>query len=762
MLRRGIALLLTLMLLMGMMSVGVAATEEEAGCQACQAHMVSRHVVVAGETQIGQMLLSSGVNVALEYPNNPPAHVDTAEEKAAWIADQCRKKGITDPWQIALWLHDWLIYNADYDCTYSIYTADGVLLQGTGVCDSYTRAYNLLLQQFGIECIRLSAGEMNHAWNLVKIDGQWCHIDVTWDDPIDYNYRGGYENHNYFGLTDARMDKDHDWNRSNPQYPPCTSDINYYPVRMGLGFTTKQELEDLLNQYAEEKREMIELYYLGNDQDFPISQYFLEWVQEAYRKYIITSCSYSLGENSLKVYLTYPGQSGGSHIHHYEPSVYEPSCTTQGYTKYICDCDDYYIDDYVNPLGHTGGTATCAQKAVCTRCDSEYGELKTDNHAGGMELRNKKTPTCTEPGYTGDTYCTGCGIKIGEGEILNPAGHVEQPIPTVPATCTKPGAAGGKQCYVCGDILEPQSPLPATGHQDKNKDYRCDTCYAKLCTNHRKETIPAIPAGCTSLGATEGACCGICGEILVAQEIIPAIGHNWTEATCTTPKVCTRCYQSSGSAKGHSWKNATCLEPRTCTTCGETSGKAMGHYWKKATCTTPKTCIICLTTVGTAGHTYAHAYDYKCDVCNEERIVDMTRPMMNMYRMYDPNSGEHFYTGSEEERDYLMSVGWNYELIGFTFPLTTGKPVHRLYDPVYGEHLYTMDEEEKNMLLAAGWNYEGVAFNSGFENEVPQYRLHNPNAKRGAYHFTASLEERAFLLSIGWEDQGIGWYSLGG
>ena len=178
--------------------------------------------------------------------------------------------------------------------------------------------------------------------------------------------------------------------------------------------------------------------------------------------------------------------------------------------------------------------------------------------------------------------------------------------------------------------------------------------------------------------------------------------------------------------------------------------------------TEDETCIICLTTVGTAGHTYAHAYDYKCDVCNEERIVDMTRPMMNMYRMYDPNSGEHFYTGSEEERDYLMSVGWNYELIGFTFPLTTGKPVHRLYDPVYGEHLYTMDEEEKNMLLAAGWNYEGVAFNSGFENEVPQYRLHNPNAKRGAYHFTASLEERAFLLSIGWEDQGIGWYSLGG
>jgi len=161
-------------------------------------------------------------------------------------------------------------------------------------------------------------------------------------------------------------------------------------------------------------------------------------------------------------------------------------------------------------------------------------------------------------------------------------------------------------------------------------------------------------------------------------------------------------------------------------------------------------------------HVYAHQYDYKCDFCGAERTVNMTRDMMDMYRMYDPNSGEHFYTGSVEERDFLVSEGWQYEGIGFTFPLTTGKPVHRLYDPVTGEHLYTMDEAEKEKLIAEGWNYEGVAFNSGFENEVPQYRLHNPNETRGAYHFTASIEERDFLISLGWEYQGIGWYSMGG
>ena len=239
------------------------------------------------------------------------------------------------------------------------------------------------------------------------------------------------------------------------------------------------------------------------------------------------------------------------------------------------------------------------------------------------------------------------------------------------------------------------------------------------------------------------------------------LSHDWAEATCTQPKTCKNCGTTSGSALDHSWKAATCTAPKTCSRCGITSGNALGHNWQAATCTKPETCANCGVTNGDVVHSYGHKYDYKCDICGKIRTVDMTRPMVDMFRMYDPNSGEHFYTGSMEERQNLVAVGWKYEGVGFTFPLTTGKPVHRLYDPITGEHLYTMDEWEMNELLAQGWNYEGIAFNSGFENEVPQYRLHNPNASRGAYHFTASIEERNMLISLGWEYQGIGWYSLG-
>ena len=152
-------------------------------------------------------------------------------------------------------------------------------------------------------------------------------------------------------------------------------------------------------------------------------------------------------------------------------------------------------------------------------------------------------------------------------------------------------------------------------------------------------------------------------------------------------------------------------------------------------------------------------WDESCDTCGAERIVDPFRPTHSMYRMYNPNSGEHFYTGSMAERQNLEAAGWKYEGVGFTFPATTGAPVYRLFQPSTGEHLYTMDEAEKAALLAAGWNYEGIAFNSGYDTEVPQYRLHNPNASVGAYHFTASEAEKEVLLAAGWEYQGIGWYS---
>ena len=158
-------------------------------------------------------------------------------------------------------------------------------------------------------------------------------------------------------------------------------------------------------------------------------------------------------------------------------------------------------------------------------------------------------------------------------------------------------------------------------------------------------------------------------------------------------------------------------------------------------------------------HIYDDNVDGTCNICGVDRATVEIRQVTHMLRMYNPYTGEHFYTGSEEEKDNLVAAGWQYEGVGFTFPANTGAPVYRLYDPVTGEHLYTMDEEEKADLMAEGWNYEGIAFNSAYDTEAVQHRLHNPYATVGAYHFTFSEEEKQNLINAGWEYQGIGWYS---
>jgi len=86
---------------------------------------------------------------------------------------------------------------------------------------------------------------------------------------------------------------------------------------------------------------------------------------------------------------------------------------------------------------HTGGTATCKDKAVCEVCKVAYGEVNRTNHTGGTEIKNAKEATTTETGYTGDTYCLGCGEKIASGEVIPVI--VNTPTPTVtPKPTSKP------------------------------------------------------------------------------------------------------------------------------------------------------------------------------------------------------------------------------------------------------------------------------------------------------------------------------------
>ncbi len=145
---------------------------------------------------------------------------------------------------------------------------------------------------------------------------------------------------------------------------------------------------------------------------------------------------------------------------------------------------------------------------------------------------------------------------------------------------------------------------------------------------------------------------------------------------------------------------------------------------------------------------------------NDDAITTFADDTEPMYRLYNVTSGEHFYTGDKSERNYLSSIGWIYEGVGWMAP-KTGYQVYRLYNPYAGEHHYTLDASERDHLASVGWNYEGECWKSPVEGDAarqPLYRQYNPYAWVGTHNFTLDASERDSVIAAGWRDEGVGWY----
>ena len=135
-----------------------------------------------------------------------------------------------------------------------------------------------------------------------------------------------------------------------------------------------------------------------------------------------------------------------------------------------------------------------------------------------------------------------------------------------------------------------------------------------------------------------------------------------------------------------------------------------------------------------------------------------------LFRIYNPNSGEHFYTTNVAERRSLIGEhGWRGEgIIGY-FPAKASidiVPIFRFYNPNTGDHHYASDPDEIRNVIIAGWTAEGPSFCSRKEGTgIPIYRLYNPNAVTGTHHYTSDKAEKDYLVSLGWRDEGISWYA---
>jgi hypothetical protein len=165
-------------------------------------------------------------------------------------------------------------------------------------------------------------------------------------------------------------------------------------------------------------------------------------------------------------------------------------------------------------------------------------------------------------------------------------GHTERTLTGKEPTCEEDGLTDGVECSVCGKTLVAQEVITAPGH--KWKDATCTeskTCTACGATEgnalgHKLERKNGQDATCTAVGWEEYYMCSSCHtlfsdeagtNIITEPKQIDSLGHDWSAATCTTPKTCLTCGETSGNANGHTPESLPDIK-ETCTEPGRTGG----------------------------------------------------------------------------------------------------------------------------------------------------------------------------------------------
>lgn len=135
-------------------------------------------------------------------------------------------------------VHDYIINHCTYDTEHGTdidsipdasFHVEGVILNGTAVCQGYAETFQLFMDLLNIQNLLVTGtGDgVSHGWNLVFLDGNWYHVDTTWDDPISDSGVQSLSYH-YFLVNDEQMALDHVWTKDD--YPVAASDELMYKI----------------------------------------------------------------------------------------------------------------------------------------------------------------------------------------------------------------------------------------------------------------------------------------------------------------------------------------------------------------------------------------------------------------------------------------------------------------------------------------------------------------------------------------------------
>ncbi|GGE54704.1 transglutaminase domain-containing protein [Priestia taiwanensis] len=169
---------------------------------------------------------------------------DYVKAQAKLIVNSIIKAGMDEHEKVKA-INDYVVKHVSYDTSYKAYTAYEALANRSAVCQGYTLLTYQLLQEAGLQS-HIVTGTGNgqpHAWNLVKIEGKWYHLDTTFNDPLPD--KQGRVTYSYFNMSDEQLSKDHQWDRS--KYPSATT--NYYnelTTKIKAGSPKKVTYEQML------------------------------------------------------------------------------------------------------------------------------------------------------------------------------------------------------------------------------------------------------------------------------------------------------------------------------------------------------------------------------------------------------------------------------------------------------------------------------------------------------------------------------------
>ncbi len=498
--------------------------------------------------------------------------LDSAQELLSGIKDNDKLSDV----QKALLLHDRIAVLCEYDyknlqqntIPYESYTMYGVLVNETAVCQGYAETYLYLLREIGIDSYLCESSELNHAWNIVEIDGEEYHVDITWDDPVD-DITGRVRHVNFLRSSEGIYESKH-----NADDYITTPDSTKYDDYFWQNSTAAFQLVGDELYYIDETDSYIKKYS-DNSKVKSVSDMWMSGPSSYY-----PGCYARLSAKGTNLYY-----NSSQSVFEFNPETGETTkiWTPEGeneyfriygfrYHKNYLYCDLFSSPnftlttkaDYQQKKFWFSGDVLLTGISINTYPDKTAYDLNESLSADGLSLLlsyNDGTSAVITEGFSvSDTDTSSEGEKtvvvtyedFSVSYTINVA-CLHKNISNVPAaesTCEEQGHGAYSKCLVCKRLLSGSDELlPLKSHNYEAAVTTQPTCTEKgertftcsVCSDTYTEEIAKTPGHnykaevtaptCTVQGYTTYTC--ECGDSYVSDYVVEN-GHSYT-SEITTP-----------------------------------------------------------------------------------------------------------------------------------------------------------------------------------------------------------------------------------